>query len=60
MPVTYGGSLSYLIMSNEEDYVLVEGDFVTQTYYSHENLLTAGVLEIKGDFLQKITFFKLV
>ncbi len=58
--LTYGGSLSYLIMSNEEDYVLVEGDFVTQTYYSHENLLNAGVLEIKGDFLQKITFFKLV
>ena len=51
--LTYGYSNAYLIMNSDEDYVLVEGDFVTQTYYSHEGRITAGTLEVKGDFIQK-------
>jgi len=35
------------------DYVCVEGNFVTQSYYSHNGRLTDGVLEVKGDFIQK-------
>jgi len=40
-------------MTNENDYVCVEGNFVTQSYYSHSSRLTDGVLEVKGDFIQK-------
>jgi len=40
-------------MTNENDYVCVEGNFVTQSYYSHNGRLTDGVLEVKGDFIQK-------
>ncbi len=54
--LTYGYSNAYLIMNSDEDYVLVEGDFVTQTYYSHEGRITAGTLEVKGDFIQKDIF----
>jgi len=35
-------------MNNEEDYVRVGRDFVTQSYYSHASYLTAGILEVKG------------
>ena len=51
--LTYGNSNGYLTMNNAEDYVLVEGNFVTQAYNTHEGRLTAGILEVKGDFLQK-------
>jgi len=51
--ITYGGSDGILHMTNENDYVCVEGNFVTQSYYSHNGRLTDGVLEVKGDFIQK-------
>ncbi|EIC06225.1 Fibronectin type III domain protein, partial [Acetivibrio thermocellus YS] len=51
--ITYGGSDGILHMTNENDYVCVEGNFVTQSYYSHSSRLTDGVLEVKGDFIQK-------
>ncbi len=43
---------AYLNMTNEADYVYVEGDFLTKAYYSHEGSLTAGILEVKGDFTE--------
>ena len=50
--VTYGNSSGRLIMTNENDYVLVGGRFVTQSRYNHSSYLTAGILEVKGDFNQ--------
>ena len=55
-------STGYLFMTKPEDYVRVEGDFYiswgkpynyTDYYYSTDSLLTDGVLEVKGDFVQK-------
>lgn len=39
-----------LVMTNSKDYFCVEGDVVINAHYSN---LTAGTLEIKGDFTQK-------
>ena len=57
---TYGQCSGYLRMENEEDYVSVGGDFVTEsTSYAGSNdcgggnRLTAGTLELKGGFKQK-------
>lgn len=50
---SFSESNGKLIMVNEEDCIKVGGDFVTQTAKSSENCLTAGKLEIKGDFWQK-------
>lgn len=50
---TYSGGKGNLDMTNEEDYVLVNSDFVMQSYNNHSNYLKAGVLEVKGDFTQK-------
>jgi len=49
---TISGS-SYLEMTEEEDYVLVRGDFETRSDNNHENKLTAGTLEVKGNFTRK-------
>ncbi|HOV27632.1 MAG TPA: fibronectin type III domain-containing protein [Pseudobacteroides sp.] len=43
-----------LKMTNEEDYVKVGGSFTQHSYYSHEGLLTAGTMEVKGDFIQDV------
>ena len=46
----YGsGSLN---MSNAEDYICVNGDFLAYSYYA-SSTLTDGTLEVKGDFTQK-------
>ena len=45
-------SKGYLKMTNENDYILVAGDFITKAYNTHNNYLTAGILEVKGDFKQ--------
>ena len=45
-------SVGYLTMQNAEDYVCVGGDFYINTYYSCSTL-TAGTLELKGNFTQK-------
>lgn len=39
-------------MTNDKDYVLVGGDFETVASTNHSNYLTAGTLEIKGNFSQ--------
>ncbi|MDQ2085047.1 fibronectin type III domain-containing protein [Herbivorax sp. ANBcel31] len=51
--VSYGNSRGYFDMTNSRDYVLIEGNFVTHTRYNHSDLLTDGLLEIKGDITQK-------
>ncbi|HEY9061790.1 MAG TPA: fibronectin type III domain-containing protein [Pseudobacteroides sp.] len=51
-------SYGRLQMTNEKDYLLVEGSFFTQTYYSHDGYLTAGILEVKGDFTQKVHYYR--
>lgn len=55
-------STGYLFMTKPGDYVRVDGDFYiswgkpynyTDHYYSTDSLLTDGVLEVKGNFVQK-------
>ena len=50
--VSYSGGYGYLNMTNENDYVMVGGDFITSSYYSHSGYLTEGTLEVKGNFIQ--------
>ncbi|MBM9538540.1 Ig-like domain-containing protein [Desulfobulbus alkaliphilus] len=40
-------------MIDDQDTVLVHGDFITQSRHSHSNRLTKGTLEVRGDFIQK-------
>ncbi len=42
-----------LCMTKEKDYLLVDGDFKMESAVSHKGKLSAGTLEIKGDFTQK-------
>ncbi|NLX77891.1 MAG: PKD domain-containing protein [Clostridiaceae bacterium] len=55
--ISYSRSNGYLRMINTDDYVKVGGDFVTQAYYSHDGYLTAGILEVKGDFIQRYGYY---
>ena len=48
----YAASNGYLKMTDAADCVIVDGRFVTQSNCSHVNYLTAGVLEVKGDFTE--------
>ena len=48
----YQYSTGILKMVYPEDIVRVGGSFTTQSSYSHSNYLTAGTMEIKGDFNQ--------
>ena len=48
----YSDSNGFLNMSNENDYVLINGSFHTQSRNSHSSSLTNGVIEIKKDFYQ--------
>ncbi len=52
----YSCSYGFLNMTNTADRVLVEGSFVTDSYYGHSSYLTAGSLEVKGDFTQLNTY----
>ena len=49
----YTGSIGSLKMTNEKDYLFVNGDFITQSGINHNGYLTNGVMELKGNFLQK-------
>ncbi|AGF54236.1 hypothetical protein BJV45_000584 [Clostridium saccharoperbutylacetonicum] len=44
---------SNLTMINEGDYIFVGGNFTISTSSSESGYLTAGTLEIAGDFTQK-------
>ena len=48
----YISSSGKLKMTNDKDHVLVYGDFYFQSSNQHKELLTAGELELKGDFRQ--------
>ncbi|MCW5213432.1 thrombospondin type 3 repeat-containing protein, partial [Desulfobulbus sp. TB] len=52
---SYTYSSGYLKMVKEADYIIVEGDFFMDSYYSHNGYLTAGTLELKDNFVQKST-----
>ena len=45
----WNGSYGTLVMDNSQDYILVNGTFATA---GKESTLTAGTLEVKGDFEQ--------
>ncbi|TYQ16712.1 UNVERIFIED_CONTAM: dockerin type I repeat protein [Acetivibrio alkalicellulosi] len=45
---------SILKMTNEEDYVLIEGDFLLETIFDNDQL-SGGIFELQGDFFQKST-----
>ncbi|NLM11125.1 MAG: hypothetical protein GX213_10220 [Clostridiaceae bacterium] len=51
--ISYSGSSGYLRMIKTDDYVRVGRNFVTQSRYSHDGYLTAGILEVKGNFYQR-------
>ena len=42
-----------LNMTNNDDYIIVKGNFLMQSCLNHELYLTAGILEVKGNFTQK-------
>ncbi|HEY9059942.1 MAG TPA: fibronectin type III domain-containing protein, partial [Pseudobacteroides sp.] len=42
-----------LNMTNVYDYVKVGGTFSTYSYNNHTENLTAGIMEVKGDFIQR-------
>lgn len=41
-----------LIMTDEKGCLLVKGDFVMNSYYSHGDYLIAGTLDLKGNFIK--------
>lgn len=49
------GSNGSLYMRDENGHLTVYGDFVTDSRSGHSGNLTAGILEVKGDFTQRIT-----
>ena len=49
----YGNSEGTLTMNNDDDYLFIGKDFYTQSYWgTNGNTLTAGTMEIKGNFNQ--------
>ena len=54
---TDGYAFAYLKMTNDKDYICVDGDFYTESYYSHNKYLTNGILEIKGNFEEKSEYY---
>lgn len=44
-----------LNMSNAEDYICVNGNFLAYSYYA--STLTDGIIEVKGDFVQKKYYY---
>ncbi len=52
----YDAYNSSLKMNNNEDYILVNGNVVVQENSSQTSVLTNGIIEIKGDFTQLVTY----
>jgi len=42
----------HLQITNKKDYLLVNGNFTVHAWYGQEGFITAGTIEIKGDFNQ--------
>ena len=51
----YTYSTGYLYMNQADDQVVVKGDFITDST-QYNQYLTAGVLEVKGDFTQQSSY----
>jgi len=53
--VTNGGTGKYLKMTNESDYIYIGGNFFVHkyVYQGMGGMLTAGTIELKGDFTQR-------
>ena len=51
---TAGGNQCYLYMTGDEDHAVVYGDLIYRSSY-YNSYLTAGTLELKGDFVQETT-----
>ncbi|MCQ2496171.1 MAG: leucine-rich repeat protein [Lachnospiraceae bacterium] len=49
-PYKYSKSSGRLSMTNKDGRVLVNGGFYTMSNVSHAGYLTAGIMEVKGDF----------
>ncbi|SFS02769.1 fibronectin type III domain-containing protein [Anaeromicropila populeti] len=49
----FSDSKGILNMTKPEDYVLVQGDFVTESVKDHTAYLTNGILEVKGNFSEE-------
>lgn len=47
-----GPGEGYLLMTNAEDYICVNGDFYVYTYHNY-NQMTNGTIEVKGNFTQR-------
>ena len=45
----YSSGYGLLVMTDENDRLIIDGDFITQSLADHEGMLTAGVLELKGN-----------
>ena len=54
--ISYTYSNGYLSMKKDADHVAVYGNFIIDSNISHKYNPTAGVLELKGDFIQKSTY----
>ena len=48
----YSYSSGWLRMDNAGDELQVQGDFITDSYQSHSGYLTAGTMDVQGDFTQ--------
>lgn len=52
----YSTGAGMLCMTNPEDKVLIEGDFVNNTPVDHKGYMTAGTITVNGDFtIKKVT-----
>ncbi|MBQ4069239.1 MAG: PKD domain-containing protein, partial [Lachnospiraceae bacterium] len=47
----YSMSAGTLVMTNSNDYVCIEGDYICETYNQSSDKLSNGILEIKGDLI---------
>ena len=45
-------------MTNENDYIVVYGNFLMDSFRNHSSILTAGIFEIKGDITRFIPTIK--
>ena len=53
----YSMGTGYLMMLSDEDYMLVNGDFIMESYYQHSEAMKAGTIEVKGDFRQIACYY---
>ncbi len=51
-------SSGYCYMNNVNDKVIVNGDFLYQHGYMHDSYMTAGTIEVKGNFTSTGAYFR--